>query len=306
MMQKQYGTTAIKHSAFFHLILTLCITTNTSSVFAEPARCSSLIDGYVKGSSTAQFVQSCLGEPNHKDHNPDGRFVYLYRFDDLVTTFLFDDSGVLIRSNSFRKKSSNTKQEKISKNQSESFPSIITIYSQKITFKMPRSWKVGFEDKKANSYLIEFIPKKEKIKSWHNILSIQGFKNLSSKVPPEAFLDSLAQGMKLDCPKALVYEKLGLIKVDGYDTFTAILGCAELPNSHETGVKKGQSEIGFYFSIRGKHDYYLIHKSVRGESFSPDNSPINKTNVGSFVSEFFPIGLCKGGGKESECIKEKL
>jgi outer membrane protein assembly factor BamE (lipoprotein component of BamABCDE complex) len=64
------------------------------------------INSLVKGKTTAEDVIKTFGKPEHEDHNPDGRFVYLYPFSlqgktasepplEGKITFLFSSDGKL-------------------------------------------------------------------------------------------------------------------------------------------------------------------------------------------------------------------
>lgn len=75
-----------------------CATTSNA-----PANCPKIVGGYKAGETTSQLVQSCLGSPFHENHNPDGRYVYLYKIDTTTTiAFLFDSSGKLIRTQGYK------------------------------------------------------------------------------------------------------------------------------------------------------------------------------------------------------------
>jgi len=180
---------------------------------------------------------------------------------------------------------------------------IIPIYSQKLAFRLPTDWKPAFKDQNANMFMIEFTPKNESIKSWSNLLSLQGFKNLAARGSSEQFLDQLASVFKSTCGEYLIYEKIDSPIIDGYESTSAILGCSKMPKSHQSGVKKGQSEVGYYHSIRGEKDIYFIHKSIRGDSFENSKPPLTKDNVASFFKSFMPIELCQNSGGQAECIK---
>lgn len=53
---------------------------------------------FTEGKSTADEIKVALGKPSHEDHNPDGRFVYIYDASSGgMTAYLFDSKGVLIR-----------------------------------------------------------------------------------------------------------------------------------------------------------------------------------------------------------------
>ena len=180
---------------------------------------------------------------------------------------------------------------------------IIPIYSQKVAFSLPITWKAAFQDNKPSTYMMEFTPKDERLESWNNLITVQGLKNLAKKISPKKFMDKLSYGFKKICGDQLVYEKLGYSFIDGHRTFTAILGCARMPNGHQTAVNKGQSEIGFYFSIQGKKDLYIVHKSIRGDAFPVEKPPLNKSNAQEFIKEILPIEICNKDANIIACMK---
>ncbi|KAF0843586.1 hypothetical protein FNL37_1014 [Methylovorus glucosotrophus] len=69
-----------------------------TSAETTEAPCPKTLGEYVAGESTSDIVLRCLGKPHHEDHNPDGRFTYLYNLNQKVTVvFLFDPQSKLIR-----------------------------------------------------------------------------------------------------------------------------------------------------------------------------------------------------------------
>lgn len=186
----------------------------------------------------------------------------------------------------------------------KSIKAVIPIFSQKVSFELPIGWKPAFQDHKSDFYMIEFIPKNESIENWSNLILVQGIKNLSDKITPEKYLDNLSIRFKSICGDRMIYNKIGNLSIDGYHAFSAILGCSEMPMSNETGINQGQSEIGYYISIQGKKDIYLIHKSMRGKSFNLKQSPLTKQNYKDYISNLLPIELCMKGGSQGECVKD--
>ena len=64
-------------------------------------------------------------------------------------------------------------------------------------------WKVGFQTRPKSfgdaSYIREFIPKKDDIKNWSKIITIQYIDN-KSNVPPKEFAATLISDIKRSCP----------------------------------------------------------------------------------------------------------
>jgi hypothetical protein len=185
----------------------------------------------------------------------------------------------------------------------KSVAAVIPIYSQKISFILPTDWKSAFQDQRSGAFLIEFIPQDEVLENWQNLFTIQGFEKLADKTKPIDFLDGLALRLKESCGQYSVYEQLGHLTVSKHKAFAAIMGCSNSVVTKNSSEKKGKSELGYYLAIQGQQDYYLIHKSIRGDSFDKDNMPIKPDNAEEFIAGFMPIELCQLDGKEHECNK---
>ena len=70
---------------------------------ATKVACPARLDGFVNGAATAAVIVGCIGKPASADHNPDGRFVYLYKLRDGITVaYLFDAGGVLASTNVYQ------------------------------------------------------------------------------------------------------------------------------------------------------------------------------------------------------------
>ncbi len=178
---------------------------------------------------------------------------------------------------------------------------VIPVFSQKVSFTLPTNWKAVFEDQQNGAYIIEFIPEGENIDYWQNLFTVQGFENIADKTTPIDFLNSIAFHLKEACGENALFDKIGPMNVTGHNAFAVVMGCTRMPNTEGDINENTHSEFGYYLSIQGEKDYYLIHKQIRGEAIDTGKLPINKENAAAFISGFMPIDLCKGGGEEYEC-----
>lgn len=185
----------------------------------------------------------------------------------------------------------------------KSVTAVIPIYSQKISFKLPTDWKTAFQDQRSGAFLIEFIPQDEILENWQKMFTIQGFEKRADKTKPIEILDGLALRLKESCGQYSVYEQLGHLTISKHKAFAAIMGCSKSLDAKNSSAKKGKSELGYYIAIQGQQDYYLIHKSIRGDSFDKGTMPINLDNADEFLAEFMPIQLCQLDGEKHECNK---
>ena len=63
------------------LLLGLILAAVSISVFAQTVTDVAEVNSLHRGQTTAAEAMAALGAPVHEDHNPDGRFIYLYKFD---------------------------------------------------------------------------------------------------------------------------------------------------------------------------------------------------------------------------------
>lgn len=179
----------------------------------------------------------------------------------------------------------------------------IPIFSQKLRFKLPTDWQLVQSKQNGKTYLIEFIPKDEKIESWTNLFSIQGFQDFDPKSKPQDVADSVYRGFSKLCPETSIYSKIGERVLNGQDAYLAVIGCAEMPNDHSTNLKKGMSEISYYVFIKGEKDLYFAQKSIRGAGFSNDKFPPFVNEAIIEMNNFFPIEFCTLDSPRGKCLK---
>lgn len=182
----------------------------------------------------------------------------------------------------------------------KSFKALIPIYSQKIGFQLPSSWKPVFQKKRENFFIMEFMPKDEKINSWKNMFTIQAFQNLASKATPKQFLLNMSDKFQKICGTNTIFDSIGESSIDGYNAYSVIMGCTKIPSNQ---TNQNLSEIGYYMVIQGDKDLYVIYKASRGASFNPDESPLTKSNAEEFIADFIPFELCKKNSPKGECIR---
>jgi hypothetical protein len=114
---------------------------------------------------------------------------------------------------------------------------------------------------------------------------------------------STANNIKEVCPQSFIIEPIGQTTVDGYRSYEAIVGCANIQNDLSVGIKKGQGELAYFLAIEGDNDIYFIQKALRSQAFDQVNLPISKSNYKDFISSLLPISLCKKDGSPYECKK---
>ncbi len=178
----------------------------------------------------------------------------------------------------------------------------IPIYSQKIRFSIPFEWQYAFTDQNASNYLVEFIPKTETIENWTHLFTLQGIKNYDPEVKLIDIANQTASKFVKICPDNAVYTPIGQQKIHHHNAFSAIIGCANMPNNAATKLKVGMSEISHFIFVRGKKDLYIIQKSIRSNAFENTSFPSHIEVAIADMKNFFPIELCNLNSPRGQCL----
>jgi hypothetical protein len=190
-------------------------------------------------------------------------------------------------------RSSKSSQSNSSKNEFDSVPgdeidSVIRVFTQTIKFPYPKEWGLNppvFKNEKDNHFIIEFIPKEQKLNNWKDMLTIQGFKHLANNnVLPEKMLRTLMQQFNTIAPTMTYSKEIYQGKVNGYSGIIMLMGIKELPKSVNSTLPKGVGEIGLYLALKGKNDMYIVHRSWKSDSpYSEDNLPMSQNDLNRWI-----------------------
>ncbi|MCL1137931.1 hypothetical protein [Shewanella pneumatophori] len=175
----------------------------------------------------------------------------------------------------------------------------LVIFEQTINFNLPSDWKLAHSEQQETMFSAEFVPANQELQTWSSMVCVQGFKGVAADIEPELFLETMANVYLENCQGEMVFETLPSEPLNGHETASAIIGCTKMPNSHIKSIDKttayeanhGLGEIGHYTAVKGKADLYLIHKSIRGDSFSKANPPVKSQNYQEFLSSITPLSL---------------
>ncbi|MCK8044655.1 hypothetical protein MSG37_07140 [Shewanella sp. 1CM18E] len=175
----------------------------------------------------------------------------------------------------------------------------LVIFEQTINFNLPSDWKLAHSEQQDTMFSAEFVPANQELQTWSSMVCVQGFKGVAEDIEPELFLETMANVYLENCQGEMVFETLPSEPLNGHETASAIIGCTKMPNSHIKSIDKttayeanhGLGEIGHYTAVKGKADLYLIHKSIRGDSFSKANPPVKSQNYQEFLSSITPLSL---------------
>lgn len=174
--------------------------------------------------------------------------------------------------------------------QGSSVRTITPIFSQLVTFSLPKGFVPTFENVTGGNYYIkEAVLEGESVKEWSQMITVTGSKGLSSSpdLTPKRFAGGMAGGFKHDCPDSFSATNFGEIKIGINDAFAAVLSCGIASPTGE----KTYSESTLLIAVKGENDYYTIQWAERGDA---SETPIKFDYVKwtDRIKKLAPIKLC--------------
>jgi len=118
----------------------------------------------------------------------------------------------------------------------------------------PPGYKVGFSDKKPDMLMTEFVPSKETVENWTEMVTVQVFFGL--KVTPQQFMDDMGKRWRAACPDAEEAHTVAEAPENGYPTLVWLLSCPKNPGT-------GKPEITWFKAVEGNDSFYLVQKGVQ-------------------------------------------
>ena len=128
----------------------------------------------------------------------------------------------------------------------------------------PPGYKVGFSDKKPNMLMTEFVPAKETVENWTEMVTVQVFFGL--KATPQQFMDDMGKSWRAACPDAEEAHTVADAPENGYPTLVWLLSCPKNPGT-------GKPEITWFKAVQGNDSFYLVQKAFK---FEPSKEQITR------------------------------
>jgi hypothetical protein len=128
----------------------------------------------------------------------------------------------------------------------------------------PPGYKVGFTHKKPNMLMTEFVPAKETVENWTEMVTVQVFFGL--KATPQQFMDDMGKSWRAACPDAEEAHTVADAPENGYPTLVWLLSCPKNPGT-------GKPEITWFKAVQGNDSFYLVQKAFK---FEPSKEQITR------------------------------
>ena len=165
--------------------------------------------------------------------------------------------------------------------------SVMKVYSQTIVWQHPK-WKGVHRQQSKDAFIMEFIPNNQELKTWSDMLTIQGFKGLAEKkdITPQDIELLLANNIKNISSSELIFQELSNISINGYEGVLFLLGLKKLPYEIIVELPEGVSEVSLYLVVKGKSDFYVMHRSWKREAIVNNKLPFADLELQEWVNVF--------------------
>ena len=141
------------------------------------------------------------------------------------------------------------------------------IYGQPLTVTLPLEWKKVHDRELGGMHSVEFVPEGQTLAEWQEIICLQGFQGMASRVNVAEFLDAFAARYRESCQGDWTFDAFG--EMAGGQGVHAVMGCSRIANQHSANGKPGvMAEMGYFQVLAGSREIYLLHRSSRGLDFN--------------------------------------
>lgn len=165
---------------------------------------------------------------------------------------------------------------------------ITPIFSQLLSYSLPKGFAPLFQNTKDGQYIQESVPAGESLQKWTQMITVTGAQGLAPNpnLSPQQLAGVIAGGFRGACPDTFSTLGLGAGKVDNHDAYTAIMGCGSLTQDGGTF-----SETAVVVVLKGDSDYYTVQWAERGAAARAP-IPVNLSKWTDKVRKLSPIRLC--------------
>jgi hypothetical protein len=163
-------------------------------------------------------------------------------------------------------------------------PAAAELVNENLLAGLPSGYKVGFHDKQSNLDMTEFVPAKETVENWTEMVSVQIFYGL--KITPEQFMRSLESRWRGACPGAGDAQPVVGGPENGYQTLLWILDCPKNPGT-------GKPELTWFKAVQGNDSFYVVQKAFK---FTP-----NKEQITRWIDYLKAVRVCDSRLADRAC-----
>ncbi len=183
---------------------------------------------------------------------------------------------------------------------------IVPVYDYVVVFPLPEDWSHNpvYEKFDSNFYISEFIPKDQVLDKWTNMMTIIGYKKISTN--PKQYFSSVYLMTQKICGEKNTAAQI-MREQDNF--IVALLMCGK-PLSKEVGksinLKNDQGEMTLYKIYKEGESLYSVFYSWRGKKYdvrdeSDKNLPASMSEIKKYFFRTRSIEICNKKNPTIEC-----
>jgi len=158
------------------------------------------------------------------------------------------------------------------------------IESEKLIVSIPQAYTLGFNNRKDNMTIEEYVTGGQTVDNWTELVTVQIFQGMKS-VRPDEFRGRMEALWDKACPNSSVQSVARGVE-NGYPTNTWMMDCPVNP-------KTNQKEITWFKALAGKDTFYVVQKAYK---FPPAQEQIAQWNA--WLKR---VTLCDTGRRDRAC-----
>jgi hypothetical protein len=162
-------------------------------------------------------------------------------------------------------------------------PATAQLVNENLLVVAPPGYKTGFQTRKNNMDMTEWVPAAETVENWTEMVTIQVFHG--QKIPPDQFRDGMAKMWTAACPNAQSASIASTVE-NGYQVVVWLLTC---PNNPKTG----KPENTWFKVVQGNDSFYVVQKAFK---FTP-----SKDQVVQWTNYLKQVQVCDTRAPDHPC-----
>jgi hypothetical protein len=128
-----------------------------------------------------------------------------------------------------------------------------TAFSQGFSIALPDRFQPGYEDLTDGGYILELVPKGERVEDWSELFTLTALKGQTGA--GRAYADSILDGFAQACPGSFSHAELEPPKIEGAEVAALIYAsCGDLGDYSESVV---------FLTVNGLDDAYSVQLAER-------------------------------------------
>ena len=183
----------------------------------------------------------------------------------------------------------------------------IKLFDRALSMPLPNDFTPVFREANAQSFLLELLPKAEKLTNWRRMITISAAAGVGRS---QHLTDDIARMLFGDsrggCRSGYSYTPLGDIEAgEGITAVKVLISCASLAENPKGGASPALGEQAFIIVARDSTNLYTIQIAERQPAFEGKTGRYSAEGQ-DLLSSILPLELCASYSEREHCNQVHL